>query len=330
MSIALSDLKMYKSAEVSDSGTNGGRMSANEVVSAAIANLFPPIEDAERVAGSTKYRKSFPKVHEDGSNTYYSAQVYMETLTAGEDVFSIFPATQTDVQSAITGSERRYAVGNLDATVSGGATEIDVEVEVGNTLTFVDGDTIRITDKATLGGAGNTEFAVIDGVPVVLGNIVTITLAEALTNAFLASNTRVMAVYEPGNTVGTISDFVDTTAGSGEYDDTDITLNNRGTIEQTWTITFTNATNFGITGDTVGSVGTGTVGGGAAPNNPSWTKPYFTLAAAGFSGVWASGDTIVFKTHPAAIPMWAKRVVPAGAAVAGSNTASVRLRGQVS
>lgn len=327
MSISASDLKMFKSATVSDTGSNGGRMSANEVVSGAIANLFPPVEDDERVAGSTKYRKFFEKIHEDGSNTLYSAQVFMERMTAGEDVFSIFPATQTNTQSGITGSERRYAVGNLDVNVDAEATEIDVEVEDGNTGTFVDGDTIRITDKATIDGEGNTEFAVIDGTPSVAGNIVTLTLADGLSNGYLASVTRVMAVYAHGNTVATLSNFVDTTAGNGEYDDTDITLNNRGTIEQTWTITFTNATNFGIVGDTVGSVGTGTTGGGAAPNNPSWTKPYFTLAAAGFSGTWASGDTIVFQTHPAAVPMWAKRVVPADSATQGSNSATVRMRG---
>jgi hypothetical protein len=330
MAIVLADLKMFKSATVSDSSSNGGRMSANEVVSGAIANLFPPVEDAERVAGSTTYRKFFQKVNEDGSSTLYSGQSYMERATAGEDVFSIFVGTQTDTQSAITGSERRYAVGDLDVNVSGGATAIDVEVEDGNTGTFVAGDTVRITDKTTLGGSGNTEFRVIDaGGVAVLGNIVTLTLTVALDNAYLASNTRVMAVYEPGNVVASISDFVVTTVGDGDYDDTEITLNNRGSEEDTWTLLWTSSTNFTITGATAGSVGTGTVGGGAAPNNPSWTKPYFTLAAAGFSGTWASGDTIVFKTHPAAIPMWAKRVVPAGAAVAGSNTASVRLRGQV-
>jgi hypothetical protein len=298
-------------------------------VSAALANLFPPIEDAERVAGSTKYRKFFWKAHEDGSNTLFSAQVYMERMTAGQDVFSIFAADQTDTQAGITGFERRFAVGDLNANVDAGATEIEVETEDDNATTLFAGDTVRITDKTSredLGG--NTEFGVIDAVPSVVGNVVTITLVNPLDNGYLASNTRVMAVYEPGNLVAAVSDFL-VTSDDGVYDDAQIALNNRGTEEQTITITFTNATNYGVVSDIYGSLGTGTVGGGAAPNNPSWTKPYFTLAAGGFSGTWEAGDTIVFSTHPAAIPMWAKRVVPANASVAGSNTASARLRGQV-
>lgn len=325
MPITRPDLKFFKSATVSDGGANGGRMSASEVVSGALANLFPPVEDAERVAGSIKYRKYFSKVHEDGSDTGYAARLFMERPTAGEDAYSIFPASQTDTQASITGDERRYAVGQLGANVDAGATEIEAAVEDGNTDTFEVGDTCRVTDKATLDGAGNTEFREIEAVDVLTGDVVALTFTEPLENAYLASVTRVMAVYEPGNVVASLSDFVVTAAGDGDYDDAEISLNNRGTEEQTLTVTFTNATNFGVVSDIHGSLGTGTVGGGAAPNNPSWTKPYFTLAAGGFSGTFASGDTIVFKTHPAAVPMWARRVVPADSAVASSNTASVRI-----
>lgn len=324
MAITRPDLKFFKSATVSDGGANGGRISASEIVSGSLSNLFPPVEDAERVAGSVKYRKWFPKVHEDGSSTGYAALVFMERPTAGEDAYSIFPASQTDTQASITGSEDRYAVGQLNANVDAGATEIEVEVEDGNQATFRAGGAVRVTNKTSLDDlGGTTEFRVIDDVVDVSGNIVTITLTVALANGYLASVTRVAAVYAPGNVAASVSDF-ELTSDDGELDDAQIELNNRGTIQQTWTGTFTNPTNFDIVGDTVGSVGSGTVGGGAAPNNPDWTKPYFTLPSEALSGTFEAGDVFVLTTSPAAVPMWAKRVVPADSAVAASNSSSVR------
>ncbi|MBF0310825.1 MAG: type II toxin-antitoxin system HicB family antitoxin [Magnetococcales bacterium] len=78
-------------------------------------------------------------------------------------------------------------------------------------------------------------------------------------------------------------------------------------IEQTWTITFTSATDFTCAGDTVGSVGTGSRNSAFAPTNPDHARPYFTLPATGWGGTWASGNILSFKTHPATIPIWEKR-----------------------
>lgn len=327
MTIEREDLKMFKSTAVNDTSSNGGRMSANEVASGAIGNLFAPIDRTERLAGSLKYRKAFLKVNEDGSGTLFNGQVLLDTPTPGDDIITLFPGTQTDTQASITGSERRYGAGNLDDSISGGASTFDVEVEEGNTGIFQENDTIRVTDKASLDGAGNEEFRVIDYVTW-LGNVATIFVTEALDNAYSDSDTRVSSVYEPGDVVATVSNFVVTTAGSGDYDDDDLTLNNRGTIEQTWTLTWTGATNFNIVGDTVGSAGSGTNGAGASPNNPSFTKPYFILAAGGFSGTWANGDTLVFQTHPIAVPVWFRRDVPAASAALGNNTAKAQLWGE--
>lgn len=327
MPIARADLKMYKSAAVNDTGANGGRMSASQVASAAIANLFASVDRSERLAGSTKYRKAFWKVANDGAPVFYNAQAYMHSPTPGDDAITFFPATQTDTQAAITGSERRYGVGSLDASIAADVAEIDVAVEDGNTGIFQIGDTVRVTDRATLDGAGNEEFRQVDDKSV-LGNIVTLTLTEALENAYLASVTRVSSVYVCGDVKATVTDFVVTTAGDGDYDSDFLTLNNIGAIEQTWTLTWTGAGAFDAVGDTVGAVGSGSNGAGASPNNPSFTKPYFILASGGFSGTYASGDTIVFKTHPAAPPFWYRRVVPVDADVLGDNKAVMRFRGE--
>lgn len=329
MTIVRADLGLYKSLSVNDTSANGGRMSSTAVASGAVANLFAAVGEAERAAGSIKYRKVFYKVNSDNGDTFYSPQVFWANYTPGDDILRFFPATQTDTQAAITGSEQRYGCGQLDANISASATALDVECEEGNTDIFIAGMTIFVSDKTDIDdGVGNRESRVIDDVTAVVGNVVSLTLTVALNNAYLAAATKVSSVYAPSNLAVAIDNFVVTSAGDGDFDDEDITFNNRGAIEQTWTITYTNATNFTIVGDTVGSVETGTVGAGAAPNNPAFTKPYFTMPSGGFSGTWQAGDTIVFRTHPNCVPLWIEDEVPVAAGITGSNSATIRILGE--
>ena len=104
--------------------------------------------------------------------------------------------------------------------------------------------------------------------------------------------------------------------------------NTIGTVEQTWTLTFTDATNYTVVGDTLGSVGSGTTAADFAPSNPAVSKPYFTLESAGWGGTWAAAQTIVFQTHPNAIPIWETRVVPAGAGSQAGNGITAVFEGE--
>lgn len=329
MTILRAEMKFYKSTTVGDTSANGGRMSSNQIASGAAANVFPSVDNAERVAGSTKYRKVSAKVANDADETLANARVFLDKQSTGEDVVTFFPGTQTDTQAAITGSEDQYGCGVLDTNVSVSATEVEVLCEPDNTDIFRDGEVIRISDKTDIDDeAGNEEFVTIVGTPDVVDDLVTITFTPALENAYLASVTRVASVYEYGDVEVAVDNFVVDSAGSGDYDDAFLTGDAIGGIEQTWTLTFTNATTFDIEGDTVGSQGTGTTGAGASPNNPAFTKPYFVLDNDGFSGTWQAGDTIVFQTHPAAVPLWMKRIVPAAAAPTAASTAVLVMDGE--
>jgi hypothetical protein len=104
--------------------------------------------------------------------------------------------------------------------------------------------------------------------------------------------------------------------------------NNIGTVRQNWTLTFTNATSFNIVGDTLGNIGSGTVGSGADPYNPLLSSPYFTLSPNGFSGALASGNTITFSTSPSAKAVWFKRIVPANTASYTGNSFTVTIEGE--
>ena len=120
---------------------------------------------------------------------------------------------------------------------------------------------------------------------------------------------------------------------SGTYDETTNPpiVDHIGSVEQTWTITFSDATNFSCSGDTLGSVGSGSIGGGDfAPNNTDFSKPYFTLTdgTPPWGGTWAASETITFKTHPAAAAIWEKRTVPAGADSLSGNKVVVAISGE--
>ncbi|WP_457571412.1 hypothetical protein [Desulfovulcanus sp.] len=103
------------------------------------------------------------------------------------------------------------------------------------------------------------------------------------------------------------------TSAAGQYDFNYLSLDNQGTVTDTWTITFTSSTEFTCTGTKKGSIGTGSVLNDFAPTNPQTGKPYFTLKKDGFSGSWQTGEKIVFKSIASARGFWLKEIVQAGA-----------------
>lgn len=330
MSIAPNEIIWRASAQMNDSASNGGRMTATAIPSAVKNNVWPDVPQSERVAGSTKYRKVFIHVANDDDLALQFPRVFVETQSPGEDSVSIFLGTQTNQQSAITGSERTYGCGNLDANVSIGGSQITVATEGAAYNHFQDGDLIRISDKPTVDGAGNVQYVTISGAPSYAGAVATIDLAQPLDYNFVAANTRVASVLEPGDVKADYDNLLATTVGNGDYDDTSypVELDSIGTVEQTITLSFTSATNFNVTSDVLGSMGTGNTSSDLQPTNTDFAKPYFILRSDGFTGTWASGDTLVFQTHPAAIPVWYKRVVPAGAASLSADKVIVGVDGQ--
>ena len=311
MPIQPTEIKLYAAEQMHNEATNGGRMSANLIVSGVKNNIFPDVPDAERLAGSTKYRKVFWKVENPTNTALQNVKVYMTKFTNGDDWITFFAGTQIDTQADITGNEREYGVGALATDLSAGMTSFDVTLEdttIANI--FQTGDTIWIGDGT------NEEFHTNVTVSVT-GNVATITLDtnDSIGNSFSGANTVVASCLTPADI--TVSyDGLTITSTSGTFDDTNypILLNSVSTVEDTWTITFTSATTFDCVGAAEGAVGSGDTSTDFAPDNPDFTgNPFFTIQASAWGGTWAAGDTLVFATHPASTAIWFKRVVPAGA-----------------
>lgn len=344
MAILDSELKIYKSSVINDTTTNGGYMSANQVVSGVSNNVFPNVFKADRLAGLTTYRKIFCKVANDNDETLYNPQIWLDIETPGDDWVTFFAGTQTDTQGTWpTGdTATKYGCGHLYSDITATDTTIYVVVEnsaleSGTDVIFRTGDTIRITNKSTISSpTGTEEEHVIDTVTD-SGTYLTITLdGTSMGNDYtIAQGTRVMSIYEPSDIACSFSSFVDTTAGSGTYDNeaTNLTLDNIGTVQEAWTITIQSDTDLvTIAGSNLGTIATDVdrTAADVAPTNPNFSKPYFTLAIEGWSdygtwtGEWAQNDTITFTTVPAAVPIWEKRVVPAGSnSLAGDKTTLV-------
>lgn len=325
MTILNEELDFYKSLEMSDAATNGGRISANKITTSVQQNVFGHVFKADRAAGLTTYRKIHCKVSNDADEPLFNPGYCLDGPTSGEDYVCFWPGTHRDTQADITGSERLYGSSLLKNDVTTADSAITVTVKHADlTGIFVDGDSIRVTNKATPdSGSGTEELHTISGTPSVAGLDVTITLSRNLDNDYAAADpTKVSSVYEPGVNLECVVDNWVETSASGTFDESTypVITDNIGTIEQTWTLTMNSANTCTIVGDTVGTVATGvSILSDISPVNSDFSKPYFTLEAAAFGGTWANLDTIVWQTHPAAQPLWEKRKVPAGCASLANN-----------
>lgn len=330
MSIVGAELKFYKSEVFNDTGTNGGRMSTTESVSAVIGNMFPDASEAERIAGSDKYRKLFMKNANDDDLILHNPKIYIENYTPGQDEVFLAAGTQTDTQDTFTGGSPSYfGAGQLNTNYTAGDPTIEVSVHDGSIILFRNGDSIRVSDKTDINDTGNNaEYRTVSGTPNVVGNLVTITLSAALDNSYSSSDTRVTSLYEPSDVTPSIDNDIVTTAGSGTFNKAEVTLDNIGSIEQSITLTFTSSSQFNASSDVAGSLGTGSVGSTFAPTNADFSKPYFSIPASAWGGTYATNDTVTFDTHPAAVPLWYYRNIPAGTPSQANNKVITVVEGE--
>lgn len=146
------------------------------------------------------------------------------------------------------------------------------------------------------------------------GNVATVALSQQVAETHDASHTYCAGVMEGGDLEPSIANFDDSDTDNGVFEEVahPVELTALGTEEEDWSVVFTSATSYTVSGARIGAVGVGSVGEDFAPLNPVAATPYFTIRAAAWSGVWASGDSVGFTTHPAALPLWFKEVVPPG------------------
>jgi len=155
------------------------------------------------------------------------------------------------------------------------------------------------------------------------GNVATVYLSDTVPSAYSTDGSCIVSgcIEEVEEVKPTASSIVVTSSG-GSYDDSTYppVLSNKGTPYDVWTLTFTSSTAFSLTSTKrSGTLATGNVGTNFNPTNPDTGSPYFTLNLSGFSGSWVSGDTLVFTTYPASLPIIWKQTVPAATPQVSNN-----------
>lgn len=335
-----SDIKFYKAK------TNG-RMSATQITTQVPQNVWPHVTSAQRTAGYYDYAEIWAKVADDSDGTLIDPALSLDaqTLSSGDDIV-FFVMDGRDAISDVTGTstgtdtERKYGAIAISENITAGDKTIVVVFKnsrfaSGDDQIFYDTDKIKLSSKAQADSlTGNEETLTIDGDPVVDANglKVTLTTVEAIANSYTADGTsRVSSLINPADIEAAYSGFTVTTAGDGDYDDSTypVILDNIASVDEDWTIEFDDATHFHLDGDSLGtSLTTGVNTSDFSPSNSDFTKPYFTLESAGFSGTWADGDKIEFTTTPAAYKLGGKRVVQAGTASLANNKATLVVEGE--
>jgi len=321
-----SEIKQYRSDVANNASSNGGGMSDNEILTGVKNNVFPDVTQAELLSGVTHHRKVFHKIENADDETLFNSKIHLIENSDGDEYTSLIIGTLTNTEGDLTGSEDEYGISELDDSVSAGESEVVVNAKSSTPIMHRTGDTIFITDGV------NSEY--FENVTVVKNsNQYTIALdtGDSFGYDYNVSSSLVASVIEYGNISTDYSWDESGVVSAGEYDETNypITLNNIGTIEQIWIITFLSGdTTFSCVGNTVGALANGQIGVDYEPSHTKFLTPYFSIDADGWGADFEEGDVIVLTTHPCAAPIWRKRVVDAGSASASSVGYTVRTTGE--
>ncbi len=320
MPVSVDEIKFYRSELNSDvAASNGAGISSVDVIDGTVNNLFPNTSSAERVAGITRYRKMFLRNENPDDLTLVSGEVFIDTQSLADDYCRIKVGTNDDVQSDAEGYSDWAGTGILSASAGSGETSIDVDYDVTNGV--YDGSSVRITDGT------NTINRIVNGTPSWGGNTATIVLTESLGVNFSQTSTIVSTVVDLG-TVEKSSDSWSESSGTGSYDETTypLTTYNIGTVVDSWTLTFADASNFSIEGLSTGPMGSGDTSTDCMPVNGA--SYYFKIDKDGWGGAWALGDTITFNTVHAGASIWVKEVVPSEIGSYSNNITRIGWRGE--
>lgn len=152
------------------------------------------------------------------------------------------------------------------------------------------------------------------------GNTATVQLAEPTGYDYTTANTWAASCVGGSDLVAAVDTYAKSSAG-GTFNSVNypVAADNKGSIEDTITISFTSAGSYSVAGAVSGALGSGSVGVAFSPVNANTGTPYFTIPVGFFGGSWVLNDSLTFKTHPSGLPVWLKEVVPAGTAQNANN-----------
>lgn len=310
------DIKILKALNISDTDSNGGRVNmAAEVVSGVKFNLLPRVASSERDSGVTRIRKAFIANMNQLAETAYGSSIAISTPGNGEDRFYIKTGTNVDTQAELTASGWT-GCGALAFNAAGGDTSIQVSFKSDD---YDIPENALLLIKDNLGNSCNIRTSQTSPCVSWSGNLATIQLDGQLPDNYTAYDTNVGVMIETGDLTPSVSG-VSVSSSGGAFDENLMTFANDGTEADTFSLTFDSSFSFQAAGVHAGSLVSGTTATAYEPINPKTNKPYFSIPAECWSGVFEAGNTVTFSTSPASKGFWIKEVVPAGCAHEPNNS----------
>jgi len=324
--ITPNDIGFLKAVDMTYSPTSGGRMSNNAITSNTLRNLFADVDYSELQAGTNIKRKLFVKNSNTDNLSAHNPLLFLgKTPTSTAREFLIL-GTQTNTLSGVGTSPRRYGCCNISQAVAAGDTIVKVTTPSVSYNLFQVGDTVVITSRSTPAKVSSDPLET--DVPLEVrkitavsysGDTATITVDSAFDNPYPLSRVNGTTTYY-SRVASCITQeviraklaYTSKASTAGTFDDSLSLADNTAAIQQTITLTFTSPTSYAAVGDTLGSLGTGSVSTNFSPINPTFSRPYFLLAATSFGGTWVTGDTLTLTLSPASIPVWLELLVPSG------------------
>ena len=317
MALNSADIVFRHSNNLTD-GTGG--IATTTIASNAKNAIFPDVTSAQRRDGHKLGRKVWVHFAAPDGSTAADVKLCPFAPTAAGDcvVLRAVGATRAAEAWAETDTQRIYGIGTVASPISSGQSVLTVTAESAYAAGgFAEGDTILITDKTSpTASTGAEEYAVIADLSV-SGVTLTITTAAALGNAY-AAGARVAACLGVESAAPTVT--AGATSSGATIDASKITLASTSVAEDTWTATFSSATDYTLAGAVLGAAGSGTI---STTLSGTGVAAGLKITAGAFGGTLADGSTITFSTQAAAVPVWMIRHVPAGTGTFATNTATI-------
>ncbi len=124
-----SDVKIYKSANQTDTDDGGGRMSSDVIVSGVVNNLFPNISRIDRLNGRIQLKKVYQKIDSANTAVYSGAHLIIRDIPLDENVsLLLFPTDDHNdhLPDIVSEIEDYY-----HATVPAGNAGLEYAVDIG-------------------------------------------------------------------------------------------------------------------------------------------------------------------------------------------------------
>lgn len=314
MAISSDQIKYY-------GATPTGVLDKNYPIGQAVAaQVIPNITPAMREAGAVLVAKVFANVEAPTNETAGTPIVFLFNPVSPIYPVSLIKGTATNVASNVN-TAQKFSTANLAAgqTITANSSTSVIINTLGSAYAqFASGMKCVLTnEESPTDSVGKHELLTIQSVTW-NGDQATVTFTTPVKFSYDSSRvvsgktiyTRLASAVSYDDVKVTFA-VSNNTSALGTYDVSKLQGRNVGCIQQTITVTFSDANNFAAVSTTGASLTAGN-------RNTAWSpvdnngNAYLSIPADFWGGVWSAGDSLTIAITPAIIPFFIRYDIPAG------------------